>query len=93
MPDARAFSFDRVAVVGGVKTPVTPPHTSCAVNLINETLGDLQVHSTDSDNTHYVVISAGYERPFTPQRFTFRHDEVAFWLTAAVSGTVVMIWG
>lgn len=94
MSDSPSVYIDRVSLVAGVKTAIYPSRMAHAVTVLNGTQGDLQIHTTDADNNHYLAIVAGFERPFVPTRIprSFQPLTVAFWLTAASDGIAVLIW-
>lgn len=91
--NARLFRISRVAVSAGVKQAISPPVDCRKPSIGNATAGDLEVHTTDENNTEYLVIPSGYERDIPVQ--VGRHlqsIETAFWLKPVSSGTVVILW-
>lgn len=90
------FRIQRLALVAGVVTPITPVFTCSSVSIINSTTGDLKI-ITDGTGAEYGILPPIYERIiFLPQTgptvSLFRGDTIAFWLQAANDGTVVLIW-
>lgn len=94
MADSPSFFIERVSVAAGVKGSVFPNRMAHSVNVINATQGDLEVHSTDADNSHYIVIAAGFERPFPGGRIPrgLQPTAPAFWLKPVNDGVVILIW-
>lgn len=94
MPVSQAFRVSRLSVVAGTLTAIKPPIGAREVSIGNATTGDLQVHTSD-DETEYLVIAAGYERLIPVKRDlmpTSNAGQIAFWVKAAQSGTVVILW-
>lgn len=88
------FQIDRQTLTAAVLTPITPPMTCQSVTIRNETGDDIQVASDDA-GLQYVTIADGLERVIwlpTPSSGLFRKDQIAFWITAAASGDVVLMW-
>lgn len=95
MSHSRSVRIERMALSAGQKVAVRPPCSSTQVTIGNGTAGDLEVHTTDEDDAHYLVVSAGYERPLSKLHDNgtiFSTETVAFWLKAAQSGSVVLLW-
>jgi hypothetical protein len=66
-----------------------------AARVQNGTAGELELHSTDDDEAHYVIIGAGFERtlPKLHENGTaYSENHIAFWLRAAQDGTVILLW-
>ena len=80
----------RVPLSNGVRTPITPPGHFRSVTIGNAGSGTIQVDT--GDLTQYLVVDAGYERPIDLTTYLFTDSQIAFWLTASVDGTVVLIW-
>lgn len=85
-----------MVLVAGVKTSVLPPVTiGRQVSVGNATTANLEVHSTDDDNLHYLNIAAGFDRsiPTSGRFFNMLADRgPVFWLKSAPGGTVVLLW-
>jgi hypothetical protein len=90
--DAQAFAIRRVSLSAGVTTLVYPPRECQDVSIGNATAGDLTVYTTPDDVTAYLIVPASFERLITVRRHLFRVGQAAFWLKAAQSGDVVLIW-
>lgn len=90
--NSQSLAIQRLVLGAGTKTPIFPPRMAQEVSIGNATADDVSVHSTDADNAHYVVVTAGYERPFPVKRTLFDPTVIAFWLTSVAGGTVVLIW-
>lgn len=86
------FRITRATLVGGVKTPMTPPIVAHNVTIANGTVDDLEVHTTDANNTEYLIVAAGFERTIQVNRARFLFENVAFWLKSAGGGLVVIVW-
>lgn len=91
------FADRSVVLVAGVKTAVTvPAKRQCSlVDILNGTNGDLQVHTTDTDNAHYYVIAAGFNRPMPPvfdARIKLIPLSTIVWLYSLDGGQVVLLW-
>lgn len=91
MDCSHAFRIPRLTLVAGVLTAVCPPKESIAVSVGNATSGDLYLYTT-SDESEYLIVAAGYERPITLATHLFRPGCTAFWLKSAGGGTVVILW-
>jgi len=82
----------RLTLGAGVFTAIRPPATFAQVSIGNGTLDDLQVH-TNEDQTEYLIIASGFERNVPVDRPAMMSPpDVAFWLKAVQSGTVVLLW-
>ena len=88
---SQALRIPRIALAAGVIIAVVPPGTFKVVDGGNGTGGDLYLF-TDVALTEYVVISAGYERPFPLTSGLFQPGLIAFWLRADLDGTAVLVW-
>lgn len=92
MNSSAALRIRRVTLSAGIKTAVIPPITACNVSLLNNTAGDLEVHTTDGDDTEYLILPAGYERTIPVDRHLFVPTETAFWVKSAGGGLMVVLW-
>lgn len=92
MSVSQSLAHVRMVLGAGAKTVVYPPRMCQEVTIVNATADDLQIHTTDQDNLHYVILTAGFERPFPVKRTLFDPNNIAFWLTSVAGGTVVLIW-
>lgn len=92
MSISQSLAHVRVTLGAGAKTPIYPPRMCQEVAIVNATADDLQIHTTDNDNLHYVILTAGFERAFPVRRTLFDPTLIAFWLTSVAGGTVVLIW-
>lgn len=92
---SKALTIVRMTLNGGDKIEVRPDRPAMQVNILNATAGELQVHSCDDDDTHYLVISAGFERALPKlhnNNTSYCPDLPSFWLKPVQSGSVVLIW-
>jgi hypothetical protein len=88
---SQSFRIKRNAVSIGVLTAIYPPCTCTEVSVENLTSADLQIH-TNSDETEYVALAAGFARLIPVKNQWFSPSEIAFWLKPGASGTVVLLW-
>ena len=79
-------------LAANVKTAILVPRQAQQVNILNGTTGDLQVHTSDTDDLHFIAITRGYERPFMAAHYQFHAGAIGFWLKPAVSGLVILVW-
>lgn len=91
MAVSQAFRIQRVALAAGVLTAITPLAAAHAVSLGNATVGDVTLYTNDNES-EFLVIPASYERLVTVDHQLFDGSAVAFWLKAASSGTVILLW-
>jgi hypothetical protein len=92
---SRSVSFTRVGVSAGEKLGIRPERISSSVTIQNGTPDDLEVHSSNEDDAHFLVIGAGFERTLPKlhnNNTIFDTDNVAFWLKPVQTGSVVLIW-
>lgn len=92
MAISQEFVNQRLSLTASQKTGVTPPRPCRTVEILALSTGDLQVHSTDDDNSHYVTISAGAGWTFPLNQAVFDPTRISFWLTATSTGTAGLIW-
>lgn len=91
MATSSAVREMRVALSAGVVTPVKPPGWFSRVLVGNGTSGDVTLFTND-DQSEFRVITAGFEREISLPTQRFHPEEIAFWLKAASSGTVICEW-
>jgi hypothetical protein len=95
MTRSRSVTFQRAPLSAGVLTPVTPERSSTGVVVVNGTPGDVEVHSNDEDDGHYIIIAAGFERTLPKLHdngTNYTETKAAFWLRATQDGTVMLLW-
>jgi hypothetical protein len=86
------FRPQQVATVAATQKAVQPPVNCRSVEIINTTPGDLTVQSDATDAGTSFVIVAGFSKTIDTHTRGFDPNFVAFYLTAAAGGTVVLIW-
>lgn len=87
-----AFPIQRIALVNGAVTPITPPVTCAAVQIINLTGLALRLYSTSGNDATYLEIADDFFQEIDLHAPRFRYDEIAFYLKSAADGTVVLMW-
>jgi hypothetical protein len=92
MAESQALKFERVTLSAGAKTAVTPKRPAHEVTVVAASTGDLEMHTTDDDNLHYITISAAGMWAFPVKRHVFNPREVAFWLKATSTGEALLLW-
>lgn len=88
------FQIVRQALTAPDVTPVIAPMTCQSLTISNETGGTLSISSDDA-GSNYVLLANGHERVFwlpTPSSGLFRQGEIACYLSAAMSGSVALVW-
>ena len=88
------FQIKRILLLTGVQTEVLAPMTCQSVTIGNATTGDVRVIS-EADGSQYLTIASGFERIiWSPQPVgsMFQRDQIALWLQAVDTGTVILTW-
>ena len=80
-----------MTLVTGVVTPVYPAYVTSAVRLVNATSDDVQVGDV-TDQSEYFILGAGADVTIALSQLKFNNYEIAFYLTATVGGTFIVIW-
>ena len=90
------FRLQRLTLLAGDVTPITPPITCSSVAISNVTGDDLDVAS-DVDFTNYFTLPNCFERDIELSQSgsataLFHTGQVNFWLRAVIQGEVVLLW-
>lgn len=90
------FRVERVLLVAGELTPITPPITCSSCTVANRTGADIEIHSDDSGSS-YGIVSDGFEERFDCSQSgsataLFRTGQVNFYVKSAGGGTIVVSW-
>lgn len=89
-----ALDTQRVALVAGEITRITPRIDAHRVSIGNATADDVRIYGDGTDSANYVVVASGFERVLDTKesRVRFSRFNVAFSLNAIAGGTVVLEW-
>jgi hypothetical protein len=90
------FRVERLTLLAGTPTPITPPLTCSSVAISNITGGDLKVAS-DQNMTEYFTLPNCFERDIELSQSgsatsLFHQGQVNFYLQADQQGEVVLLW-
>lgn len=92
---SRSLTIDRVTMQAGVKQAITPDRHASGCTIQNATPDEVQLHTTNDDDAHYLIIAPGFERDLPKlhdNNTTYGTEHPAFWLRAVQDGTVILIW-
>jgi hypothetical protein len=90
------FQIQRLTLLAGIQTPITPPLTCSSVTISNRTLGDVRI-ITDPAGVNYGILSSCFEEQINLSQAgsatsLFHDNQVNFYLQADVQGDVVLTW-
>lgn len=90
------YRIQRMTLLAGVQTPVTPPITCSSVTIANRTTGDLRI-ITDQVGADYGIVSSCFEEQINLSQSgsatsLFHTEQVNFYLQADIAGDVVLTW-
>ena len=90
------FRIQRLTLLAGAITPITPPWTCSSVAISNITGDDLDVGS-DNQMAGYFTLPTCFERDIELSQSgsataLFHTGQVNFWLRAVAQGEVILLW-